>query len=104
MKIEEDKLKNLCETQLEEAAGAVRKLKDRHNQALRGARKEYEETLKQYEDAKIVVLSYKSKNIELEGNLKATKEKCYVAEERLMALQVSVTRDNAICVQRVVVT
>ena len=82
IKIEEDKLKTLHEMQLQAAARASKDLKERH-------KKELEEARKQYEDAKIVVLSYKSKNIELEGNLKATKEKCYVAEESLKALQVS---------------
>ena len=70
-----DHLKKSCTDYIGEADKAVKDMKARHRAQLskkdtrvREMQKLYEDTLKQYEDAKIVVLSYKSKNIELEGH------------------------------------
>ena len=81
LRSEIDRLTQCCNTYIGEADKAVKDMKSRHRAQLREKVKEateranemeklYQDTLKQYEDAKIVVLSYKSKNIELEGHIR----------------------------------
>lgn len=72
-----ERLKQCCNTYIGQADQAVKDMKARHQTQLKRKetrvsemRKLYEDTLKQYEDAKIVVLSYKSRNIELEGHIR----------------------------------
>lgn len=77
LRSEIDRLTQCCNSNIGEADKAVKDMKSRHRAQVREkvketneVRKLYEDTLKQYEDAKIVVLSYKSKNIELEGHIR----------------------------------
>ena len=77
LRSEIDRLTQCCNQYIGEADKAVKDMKARQRTQLNKEKthatemkKLYEDTLKQYEDAKIVVLSYKSKNIELEGHIR----------------------------------
>ena len=88
LRSEIDRLTQCCNTYIGEADKAVKDMKSRHRAKLREKdergnemQKVYEDTLKQYEDAKIVVLSYKSKNIELEGHIRGLKAQLEEAQK-----------------------
>jgi chromosome segregation ATPase len=71
LKEEIEKMSKISGQKIEETSKAVKNLKKKHTNDLEKTKKERNDAIKQFEDAKIVVLSYKSKNIELEGTVRS---------------------------------
>ena len=82
-----NKMRAISMAKIDETDQAVKALKRKHKKELEKEKKMSSEATKQFEDAKIVVLSYKSKNIEVEATVRSLREEVTTHKETISNLE-----------------